>query len=429
MPRREEAPPGERPLSNRSIVVVVTAAWLAPFLCAQDPELARTVEELKKRVEELEDHQAELLESAGGRALVQAYTAKGLDIGGHETSVFASIHGSGGSNTGHLVSLCEFYVKATVSDDWSVFLAPGFYVYNGAFLDDPATGTVGDPGFTSDLSADSHTIISKLQAEYRYSDLLRVRGGVIGTPHGTTSREYFIPSHLYGVGSLHTRLYLENLLFPQQVDGICASGVAATSDWNRVEYDAYAGFADELPDRWMGGARLAYVFGELGLTVSAEGGLGTRPGRSGADLLTNVAYLESPFPSNFNTQRDYRFGGATAELRSGPLVNKTEAYYSAENGYGDQKAFSTEWTWFVHEKLGLSYRFDYYDRGSDEFVTGISPTITTALAPTGHATEHAFALVYDPLSTVRFRLDYHHLLLPNSSEAVDFVNFGWSVSF
>lgn len=404
-------------------------ASLAGAAGAQDPELQKTVQELRERIDELEDQHAKLAERIGSRALVQAYTARNVDFGGHVTSLFTHMQGDNGSATGHVVSLLELFVKAHVDDHWSLFATPGFYTFNGALLDDPTTAVVGDPAFVADDTADARLFLSRLQAQWRYGDLLQIQGGVLGSPHGTTNREYFIPARTIGEGSLHTRVFLANQLYPQQLDGFRASGKYVVVPSHRIEYDAYVGVQDDSAGQAIGGARVAWVLEDVGLGIAANYGRGRRQGRSGTDLLENVAVLQSPFPGEWNGTRDYEFVGVDVDWRLGDFIGKTEAYVSAEDGYRDQRALSTEWTWFAIDHVGFSYRFDYYDRGSDQVVVAVLPAISAMELPSGHATEHVFGVCWDPDPSVRLRLDYHHTLLPNSATHVDSVNLSWSISF
>lgn len=396
---------------------------------AQDPEAKKALQELQQRVDDLEEHQARLMDRIGGRAVLQAYTARNFDFGGEVTSLFSFMQGEHASTGGHIVSLLELYVKAHVDDHWSVFAVPGFYQFNGALPDDPTTGTTGDPAFTAADSSQASTFLSRLQAEWSHGDDLQVQGGIVGSPHGTTNREYFIPARTIGEGSLHTRVFLANSLYPQQLDGLRVSGKRPLSDAGRVEYDAYLGVQDDSPVDPIGGARLAYVFTDLGLTVAGNYGVGKRPGVTGAALLTNVPVLQSPFTAEFNGRRVYSFVGIDVDWRHGDFISKSEFYHSGERGYADQRALSTEWTWFVRPTVGLSYRFDYYDRGSDQVLVAVSPVPTTLPFDVGFATEHVLGVCYDPDPSVRLRLDLHHLLMPNSSDVVDFVNLSWSISF
>ncbi|MBL8734551.1 MAG: hypothetical protein JNN13_19400 [Planctomycetes bacterium] len=406
----------------------------AAFACvqavlAQDPGAQPTLAELRQRIDDLEEQQARLLETVGGRAVLQAYTARSFDFGGEVSSLFTHMRGEHDDRSGHVVSLLELYLKAQLDDHFSVFATPGYYLFHGALPDDPTTATSGDPAFTSADASEARTFLSRLEAQWRHGDALQLHGGVVGSPHGTTNREYFIPARTIGQASLHTRVFLANELYPQHLHGLRGEGKLPLGSGGRLEYDVYGGVQDDAPDLPVGGARLAYVFPELGLGMAANYGAGRRPGRAGEQLVANVPLLQSPFAAEFNGERRYDFAGVDLDWRQGDFICKTELYYSREVGYRDQRAVSSEWTWFVRPTLGLSYRFDFYDRGSDQVLVALTPTPATLPLDLGFATEHVLGVCFDPNPSVRLRLDFHHLLLPNRSDEVDFVNLSWSVSF
>ncbi|MCA8949836.1 MAG: hypothetical protein KDE27_10065 [Planctomycetes bacterium] len=422
-------------------IAILSACALAAVvghLPGQDLEaLRRQIDELTTRVDELEDQQATTSERIGARAVVQAYNANTLDLGGHVSSLFTHMHGENRDVTGHVVTILELYLRAQLDEQWSLFATPGFYTYNGAFLDDPTTATRGDPGFKRDGADDAHVLFTRAYAQWKPDDLFQLRAGIIGSPHGTTNREFFIPARSIGLGSLHTRVYPFNLFYPQLLEGFGASGkfvLPNSSDW--LEYDAYVGVQQESPDDLLGGLRLAWVFDDLGLSAAVNYGTGRRPsatnGLTGADqieaALRNVPALQGPFATRVLGSRDYDLVGVDIDWRTGPLISKTEAYVSAEGQYDDQRVFSTEWTWFARPEWGLTYRFDYYDGGSDETVVSLAP-FATAPMDRGRAIEHVVGISYNPNAGVRIRLDAHHIKLPRTGDVVDFLNFGWSVSF
>jgi hypothetical protein len=402
-------------------IMLIIGAALASLqtVRAQDP-LQAEIDALKRRVGELEDAQAAHLEGVSGRALVQAYSARSFDFGGHLTSLFAWIRGESGSATGHVASLVELSMKARIDDHWSVFATPGFYTFNGGLIDDPATpATPGDPAFTPDDDS-QRVFLSRLVTEWKSSDALLLRGGVVGSPHGVTNREYFLPSRIIGQANLHTRHFLINSLYPQLFQGVAATGKCSIGrDW--VEYDAYFGVDPDLPSDGLGGARLGYHFSELGLTVAVDYGRGTRPDDD--DASTNFGYLQAPFAGMFNVGRDYQFGGIDFDLRKGSLLARAELYYSAERGFEDQRAASFEGSWFFLPEWSVSYRFDWYERGEDFDV------FAAGVVDLGTSTEHVVGLSFNPDESIRLRLDWHHNNLPASDDVVDYVNFSWSVSF
>lgn len=407
-------------------IVLAAITVVAPLAVAQNPSLEEELQTLRERIDEIEEMQVEQSERFGDRAMVQAFTAKNFDFGGHVSSLFTAIDGESGTETGHLVSFVELFIKAKLDDEWSLFASPGFYTFNGGLLDNPATPTTaGDPTFIPDDSTTENLFLSRIYGEWSPSDLLHVQGGVVGSPHGTTNREYFIPARTIAAGSLHTRVFLANQLYPQYLRGVKASGKLAVGDTDWIEYDAYFGGEEDGAADAIYGARAGYAFGELGLVVAGNFGRGTRQATS--TPATNFGILQSPFNAAFNGGRDYQFGGLDIDWRSGSFIFKGEAYYSAEQGLRDQRALSLETTYFVVPEWGVSYRYDFYDAGGD--LTNVllpGPQTVTTL---GFATEHVVGVSYNPHPSVRLRLDLHHTNLPNSPNTAQFVNLSWSLSF
>lgn len=406
-------------------LLLAAAAAFAPLAAAQNPNVREELRALRERIDEIEDMQVDHSDRFGDRALVQAFTATNLDFGGHVTSLFTSMDGENGTATGHLVSLVELFIKAKLDDEWSLFASPGFYIFNGGLLDNPATpGTAGDPSFAADTTAVENIFVSRLYGEWSPADSFHLQGGIVGSPHGTTNREYFIPARTIAAGSMHTRVFLVNQLYPQYLAGVKATGKLVVGNTNWVEYDAYfGGETDSAGDATYGG-RLGYAFGDVGLTVAANAGRGTR--QASTTPATNFGVLQSPFPSSFNGTRDYEFAGLDIDWRKGNFIFKGEAYVSSEKGFADQRALSAETTYFVHPQWGVSYRYDFYDAGGDLTNPLFGPQ---AVIDLGHSSEHVVGVTFNPHQSVRFRLDLHHNNLPNTSNTVQFVNLSWSFSF
>ena len=116
-------------------LLLAAAAVFAPIAAAQNPDVAEELKALRERIDEIEDMQFDQADRIGDRALVQAFNARNLDFGGHVTSLFTHMDGENGTDTGHLVSLVELFVKAKLDDHWSLFASPGFYTFNGGLLD------------------------------------------------------------------------------------------------------------------------------------------------------------------------------------------------------------------------------------------------------------------------------------------------------
>jgi len=395
---------------------------VAQTTAAQDPtKAADEIAEIRQRLDELEEQQLRFADRIGSRPLVQSYTGRSLDLGGHVSSLFTHMDGVDGNTAGHVVSILELYIKAQIDDQWSLFATPGIYLFNYGLLDDPGTPAAWDPLLVSGDAASVNTFVARLLGEWRQGDALVIQGGMVGTPHGPANREYFIPARQIAQANLHTRYFLGNQLYPQQVVGGKVSGRFDLGEERpRLEYDVYFGTEAEQPDDGIGGARLAVHFAQSGLTLAANYGRGTR---AAADPTTNFGALQAPFPGSRFGTRDYEFVGLDCEWRQGDFIHKTEAYLSRERGFADQRAFSTETSWFFHPRWAVSYRFDYYDPGSDW-----NPLVS-AIREQGHATEHVLGLCFLPSDSVRLRLDAHHLRLPRSDDNLNYCNLSWSISF
>ncbi|MCB9879968.1 MAG: hypothetical protein H6835_20445, partial [Planctomycetes bacterium] len=119
-------------MSKTPLWVCAALAALPAFARAQD--VKSELQDIKDRLDAIEEQQAETSEKVDGRSLVKAFSADSFDFGGHVTSLFSDIEGKSSSKVGHVVSLVELFVKARLNSELSVFATPGFYTFNGALL-------------------------------------------------------------------------------------------------------------------------------------------------------------------------------------------------------------------------------------------------------------------------------------------------------
>ncbi|HLQ37841.1 MAG TPA: hypothetical protein VK348_08575 [Planctomycetota bacterium] len=399
---------------------------VGPLLRGQEPaapppapqgqqQLEQKVQALEKRIEELEASSLELNERVGSRALLQSYSAQSLDLGGHLSSLWSVVRGKDGTDAGSYATLLELFLKARLAPEWSVFATPAFFNANNISLIDPHDPTFSRIDRTAPV--DFGVLLLRAYAEYEPSDEFHLRAGIIGTPHGVINREYSIPSRITGITPMMTRLLTSNLLYPQVMVGTAASGNLHVGSNDAVEYDVYYGAETDDPDSPGGGARLGYRFGDLGLTVAADWAHGHRASFTEVTGLPAAFNLpvgaQFPFPSFASTRRSYDLFGIDFDLRHGDFWLQAEGYHSAESGTEDKTGVYIQPTWYLLPKWGVSYRFDYFNPGE-----GL-----------GIATEHVFTTLFDPQKNVRLRLDLHHMELPHSHDALDFVDFSFSLSF
>ena len=404
-------------------VVRGVSCLFGAVLCAQDPvlELRREFEarlgELERRLAEQEEHNAELEERIGSRAALQSYSARSVDLGGHLSALWTGFHGRDGTSVGNYAALLELYLKAQVDEHWSLFATPGFFTASGISFVDPDEPVFGR--LDRSEAVDFAVLMTRAYAEYHAGDALRWRAGVIGTPHGTINREYFIPSRITGLTPLMTRLFTGNQLYAQMLIGTSLSGSVpiGAAGGNELQYEAYFGSETNDSDDPEGGARLGLRLDDPGATVAVNWGRGRRS--SFTDLTGFPVQFNTPiaghfpWPSASDTRHAYEFVGVDLDVRKGDLQLQAEAYHSREAGGEDHKGAFLQPTWFFTPGFAISYRFDYFDTGADR----------------GHATEQVLTLLHDASANVRLRLDFHHMELPASDASLQFLNFSFSTSF
>ena len=243
---------------SRSPLSLAVALACAPMAMAQEWKSA--IEELNERLDEIEDQQLETSEKVAG-TVVNAFSADSLHLGGHVTSLFTHMEGESSSDTGHMVSLVELFVKAKLNDEWSLFAAPGFYTFNGALLDNPATPTVAmaiRPSSRTTASDREPVRVPHLRASGRRATCSRCRGA--SSERRTACRTGSTSSRRAPLrqNPLHTRIFLANQLYPQQINGLKASGKYSVGDTDWIEYDAYFGSQSDSAGLGTGGLRLGY---------------------------------------------------------------------------------------------------------------------------------------------------------------------------
>ncbi len=266
------------------LVIILGAFASTPAIHAQDPSTSHedetdrvetvqeTIRDLQQRLQEQEERIHDLEETSdaveerlgGERAVARAYSAKALDFGGHISAQYWNYNGKDGSAGGFYAVFTEFYIKAELGEQWSLFATPGVYAISDVRLQnvrDPEIAVHEEP---------FNVVMARAYFQWSPEDAVRIRAGIQGTELGVISRPGFIPDRILGTTPLMSRIYTLNSLYPEVVNGISVGGrlKAGSQDSDWWEYSAYVGSEIMNPGELALGARIGYVFGEWGLSTN-----------------------------------------------------------------------------------------------------------------------------------------------------------------
>lgn len=410
-------------LSGLSAVAAVAAAGTAVGQPAPDQELEelrRQIDSMTERLESLEaadeEHEetAETLElveelvfdldeKVGDRALVRAFDAINLDIGGFLTQTYTVAVGEGGTEDSFNQTQFELLIGADVNEDISLFTALGFLREADLNLSDPE-----EPSFDNFANRVPQIIA---WANYRQSDALEVRIGRYVTPHGIINIEHFPPVLLEVNQPQFLRPFSGNSIFPNFLTGIDIHGklFVGSEKQDVFSYNVYAGHFNgpSDPDNIVAGARAQYAFGQSGFTAGLNYAHGRREG------VTSPLGNFSVTPVGSLTTNDYDLFGADLLYDKGRILWKTEVFFSNERGEEDRFAVYTQPAYRFSDKWIGFYRFDHFDPGQGLTISN----------------EHVFGVNYLPVSTVRLRGEYILKDFADSDTEANFFQLSATISF
>ncbi|RMD64772.1 MAG: hypothetical protein D6826_01700 [Alphaproteobacteria bacterium] len=325
--------------------------------------------EQSERLDELEDVATSMEERIGSRAVVKAFDAAELNLGGFLDMAATHVEGEDDGATNFNRIVFELLAGATLWEDWELFVAQAFLRKSGIDFSDRTNPDFADLG-----SVATDTVIA--WGNYHYSDLLNVRAGRFITPHGIINIEHFPFVLLDPEQPQFLRPFSGQTIFPNFTDGLQVHGQTFMANGDALSYSVYGGnFAGNSTDFNFGG-RVAYALGDIGLTLGLNSTYGKR-----ADSFSDS---------------DYVVYGGDILYDKGPILWKTEIFATSENRGSDRFAFYTQPAWRISDMWTLYYRFDYLDAGDDPIT----------LSEIGQSTEHVGGVVFDVNSNVRLRAKY-----------------------
>lgn len=364
-----------------ALLILHTASATAQSQQAVDRELKQNawlLDQLKSREEsagDIEERVFNVEEKVGDRALVKAFDAVELDLGGFLTQAFSVVHGENNTEYSPNFTQLELLFRANVADKWSLFSAIGFLREADIDVSDAES-----PFFRAGANR-TPLIISWMN--YRHSDALQLRAGRFVAPHGIINIEHFPPSLLDTNQPQFLRPFPGSTIFPNFMNGIQAHGrvFVGQNKSNFIEYSAYGAFHDPAPDKVLTGARVAYGHKDSGVTFGLNYAHGSREsGASPAGSFTAV-------PVRSSVANRYDTVGGDILIDKGRFLWKTEGFYSFENDEEDRWTFYTQPSVRLHDQWVAFYRYDLLDPGQ-----GLD-----------RSSEHVFGLNYLPFPIVRLR--------------------------
>ncbi|MFQ5347551.1 MAG: hypothetical protein ACE5ED_06865, partial [Rhodothalassiaceae bacterium] len=313
------------------------------------------------RLEEIENITLDVEERVGSRALVRAFDAKSLNIGGFLHTAATLADGRDNTEFGINRLTFELLAKAQLSERWSLFAAQAFIRESGINFTDPEKRF--NPNFA--LATKAPLVIAT--ATYRASDAFTLDFGRFITPHGIINVEHFPAILLDPEQPQFLRPFGGQTIFANFMNGVRVTGqVFSPGGANgSFGYAAYVGSFAGNSDSLNYGGRAYWTFGDSGLTVGANIGGGRRAGHG----------------------TDYVLFGGDVLYDKGPVVWKSEIFATDEDQGGNRLAFYTQPGWRFADRWTALYRFDFLDDG-----TG-----------TGDKTEHAVGLSFKPNPQVHLR--------------------------
>ncbi len=395
-----------------SIRAAFTAASLLflPLTAAAQDGLQDSVDENTDRLDELEDLVFDLDTRLGSRPAWLSYSGTEVDLGGHLSTAGTHAKGENSNSTAGSFAFLELYLKARVGEDFSVFGTPGFFWVTPLNLNDAANPTITSTTDLSDIT------FQRAYGEWHPSDKVNLKVGRFGTGHGVIASEYFVPTKTILLPPMMVRVFGENSLYPQKLDGVRFSGQQSLDGGKRLEYGLYVGVDALDTEEFFSGTRLGIVFEEQGLSVAANAGHGDRTSFTevtGFPAMFNPANWWSAFPQLSSDGGAYDFYGVDFDFNKGQWRVKSEFYASSEDdGVMDREGWYLQPQYFLNSEWTVAARIDSFDAGT-----------------VGEADEIVLGINYNPDPNVRFRLDYAMQDLPAAANADDVDMLLLSASF
>ncbi len=328
----------------------------------------QAVAEQAQRLDNIEESVVGIEGRVGSRAVVSAFEAASLDLGGFLHQTATHIDGDDGNTSSFNSTVFELLMRAQLNEQWSAFLAQAFMRSSPDAFSPAAGGSRRNPNFDTGGGTKTDTVIA--WADYKHSDALGIRFGRFITPQGIVNIEHFPAVLLDPEQPQFLRPFGSDTLFANFTSGVDLHGSKFIGN-SRLSYNAYGGNFAENANDLVYGARAAYSIGDSGVTLGLNYNGGERRAQLGG---------------NFNTV------GADFAIDRGRFLLTSEVFVSNESNpaHDDRLAWYVQPAWRLTPQWTAFYRHDFLDAGLGE----------------GDQTENVFGLTYKPLPNVHLRAAY-----------------------
>lgn len=365
----------ERKLEQSMALIVQMQAEIAELKKADaasassvNTATAQTLTEQAARLDDVETALVGVQEKVGSRAVVNAFDAASIDLGGFLHQTATHINGDTGNATAFNATVFELLLRAQLDDHWSAFLAQAFMRASPDPFSADAGGSRTNPNFNTGGGTKTETVIA--WADYKHSDALGIRFGRFITPQGIVNIEHFPAVLLDPEQPQFLRPFGSDTIFANFTTGIDVHGTRFIGD-SRLLYNVYGGNFSENANQAVYGARLAYAISDSGVTVGLNYNGGERRALQGG---------------NFDTV------GVDLAIDRGRFLLTGEVFASNESApaHDDRLGWYVQPAWRLTPQWTAFYRYDFLDNGFGE----------------GDQTENVFGITYKPRSNIHLRGTY-----------------------
>lgn len=332
---------------------------------AETPDTAQTLAEQAARLDDVELAMVSVQEKVGSRAVINAFDAASIDLGGFLHQTATHINGDTGNATAFNATVFELLMRAQLDDKWSAFLAQAFMRASPDPFSPAAGGSRSNPNFNTGGGTATETVIA--WADYKHSDALGIRFGRFITPQGIVNIEHFPAVLLDPEQPQFLRPFGSDTLFANFTTGVDLHGTRFVGD-SRLMYNVYGGNFSENANQAVYGARLAYAISDSGVTVGLNYNGGERRALQGG---------------NFDTV------GVDLAIDRGRFLLTSEVFASNESApaHDDRLGWYVQPAWRLNPQWTAFYRYDFLDNGMGE----------------GDQTENVFGITFKPRSNIHLR--------------------------